>query len=96
MSSRFSLPKKEDSPRADPDAVRSFAAAAKHRDQTRPWEKHDPEALPRYNVAVRVNDYHLEMLRFLAKHDDVSQQKVLNRILVPILEERIEQILEGQ
>lgn len=96
MSNRFSLPKvKEEPPKADPDAVRSFAAAAKHRDQAKPWEKHDPEAPPRYNVAVRLNDYHLEVLRFLAKHDDVSQQKVLNRILIPVLEERIEQLSES-
>jgi len=88
--SRFSLPKDEE-PKVDPDALRQFAAGAKeHRtdEEPPPWEKHDPKALPRHNVSVRLNDYQIEMLRYLATRSDVSQQKVLHRILIPAIEEQ--------
>ena len=92
--SRFSLPKDEE-PKVDPDALRQFAAGAKeHRTQQEPppWEQHDPAALPQHNVSVRLNDYQLEMLRYLAKRSDVSQQKVLNRILIPAIEEQAKEL----
>lgn len=93
--SRFSLPKTnpapEDPPQVNPDALREFAAGAKdHRaDQgPLPWEKFDPEALPKHNVSVRLNDYQLAMLQYVAKQLDVSQQKILNRILIPAIEQK--------
>jgi len=87
----FSLPKDEKAT-VDPDALREFASGAKtHRTQQEalPWEQYDPEDIPRHNVAVRLNSYQLEILRYLAKQADVSQQKILNRILVPSLLEQI-------
>lgn len=94
--SRFSLPTVgkpvvEELPPVDPNALREFAAGAKeHRTEQRPppWEAHDPVAIPKYNVSVRLNDYHLTMLRFLSEQSDVSQQKILNRILIPALEQQ--------
>ncbi len=88
----FSLPKDEDK-RVDPTDLREFAAGAKsHRTHQGPppWEKHDPEDVPRHNVSVRLNDYHLEILRYLAKDADVSQQKILKKILVPAIAEQAE------
>jgi hypothetical protein len=94
--SRFSLPEtKDDPPPVDPDALREFAAGAKdHRtDQPpTPWESLDPAAPPKHNVSVRLNDYQHEMLRFLAARADVSQQKILNRILIPALVQQAKQI----
>ena len=94
--SHFSLPKeKGEEPKIDPDALRAFAAGAKEHRTDRepaPWEKHVPDELPRHNVSVRLNDYQLEMLRYLAKRNDVSQQKVLNRILVPAIEEQAKEL----
>ena len=94
--SRFSLPTEQEESKVDPDALREFAAGAKaHRTEQGPppWEQHDPAALPRHTVSVRLNDYHLEMLRFLAKRSDVSQQKVLNRILIPAIEEQAKELV---
>ena len=94
MSGHFSLPKDEE-PQVDADALREFAAGAKeHRTNQGPppWEKFDPEELPKYNVSVRLNDYHMAMLRYLASHEDRSQQKILRSILVPALEEKAEEL----
>jgi hypothetical protein len=97
--SRFTLPTtNDDAPAVDPDALREFAAGAKdHRtDQPPPpWEAHDPAAVPKHNVSVRLNDYQLEMLRFLAARADVSQQKLLNRILIPALEKQAKETAGG-
>ncbi len=93
--SKFSLnPKKDqdtnpDQP-VDLDALEAFAAGAKHRSATLqdqpPWALHDPEAKPRYNVSVRLNDYQLEMLRYVAKAQDTSQQRILRKYLLPAIE----------
>jgi len=96
--SRFSLPAQKDEPKVDPDALREFAAGAKeHRTKQEPppWESHDPKALPRHNVSVRLNDYQLAMLRYLAQKGDVSQQKGLNRILIPAIEEQAKELAGG-
>jgi hypothetical protein len=50
-----------------------------------PWDAHDPDAIPRYNVTIRMNDHELEMLRYLAKAQEMSQQRVLNTHLMPLL-----------
>lgn len=89
--SKFSFPKKETpqpavEARIDPSAVEAFAAAVRDRRDSKPWDKHDRKAPPRYNVSVRLNDYHLEMLRYLAKTQDISQQKILRRQLVSAIE----------
>jgi len=92
--SKFSLPK-NDEPKVDPDALRAFAAGAReHRvkDEPLPWEGLDPDAVPRHNVSVRLNDHQLEQLRWLAKQADVSQQKILKRILIPAIEEQISKL----
>jgi len=89
--SKFSLPKEEEST-VDTEALRAFAAGAKEHkvDEPLPWQFHDPEDSPRYNVTVRLNDYHLEQLRWLAKQYDWSQQKVLRKLLLPAIEAWIE------
>lgn len=50
-------------------------------------EPFDPTAKPRYNVAIRLNDYQLAMLRYLAEARDISQHKLLQRHLIPILKQ---------
>lgn len=95
--SRFKLPLTEQNlpPPVDPDSLREFAAGAtEHRiDQLPPpWEEFDPAADPKHNVSVRLNDYQLAILRHLSKRMDVSQQKVLNRILIPALEKRAKEL----
>lgn len=78
-------------PVIDPVALETFAAGAKERqisDGARPpWEAFDPNDKPRYNVAIRLNDYQLTMLRYLAEVRDVSQHKLLQKHLMPILKQ---------
>jgi len=75
----------------DPAALETFAAGAKDRRVAEgtlpPWEKFDPNALPRYNVSIRLNDYQLEMLRYLANALETSQQKILQRQVIPTLKQ---------
>jgi hypothetical protein len=95
---RFSLPAQKDEPTVDPDALRAFAAGAKEHSTKKeppPWESHDPDAMPRHNVSVRLNDYQLAMVRYLAECRDISQQKVLNRILIPAIEEQAKELVGG-
>ena len=97
MSSKFQLPTQlksvpqQDLPPVAQEDLRQFLAGAKeHRSgqDALPWEKFDPEEQPRYNVSVRLNNYHMAMLKYLAKQMDVSQQKVMSRILRPRIEEK--------
>ena len=78
-------------PEIDPAALEAFAAGAKERrvaeGERPPWDRFDPSDKPRYNVAIRLNDYQLAMLRFLAEARDTSQHKLLQRHLIPILKQ---------
>jgi hypothetical protein len=101
--SRFNLPTAaktavDELPQVDPDELREFAAGAKEHRTDRPappWDGLDPESVPKHNASVRLNDYQLEMLRFVAERKDVSQQKVLNRILIPALEKQAKELYGG-
>ena len=87
----FSLPTADTdrtpAPPVDKDALRQFAAGAKdHRaDHAPPWERYAADEVPRYNNTVRLNDHQREQLRFLAEVRGMSQQKVLNEILIPAI-----------
>ena len=76
-------------PDIDPAALEAFAAGARNRGipetAAPPWGRFDPSEKPRYNVAIRLNDYQLAMLRYLAEARDTSQHKLLQRHLMPIL-----------
>jgi len=78
-------------PEIDPAALEAFAAGAKERRVTDgelpPWEQFNSADKPRYNVAIRLNDYQLAMLRYLAEARDMSQHKLLQRHLIPILKQ---------
>jgi len=78
-------------PEVDPAALEAFAAGAKERrvaeGELPPWERFDPSDKPRYNVAIRLNDYQLAMLRYLAEARDTSQHKLLQKHLLPILKQ---------
>jgi hypothetical protein len=90
--SKFSLPKDDDA-KIDPNALREFAAGAKeHRTHKGPppWDQFDPKDKPKHNVSVRLNDYHLAILRWAAEEADMSQQKILKKVVVPALDEQAE------
>jgi len=103
--SKFSLPsvKQADKPTVVPEvdvaALAAFAAGAREKaldleQVERPWVQFSPDDPPKYNVSVRLNDHHLEMLRYLAKAHDTTQQRILRKHLVPIIEQLAEEAFE--
>jgi hypothetical protein len=78
-------------PEINPATLEAFAAGARERrvadGELPPWERFDPADKPRYNVAIRLNDYQLAMLRYLAEARDTSQHKLLQKHLLPILKQ---------
>lgn len=59
----------------------------------RPWLAFEKKAVPRTTFNLRLNDYELALLRWLAEHRDESMQKVAKRVLIPALERLAEDIL---
>ena len=53
----------------------------------RPWEALDKKAVPRTTFNLRLNDYQLTLLRWLAEQRDESMQKLAKRLLIPALEQ---------
>jgi len=72
----------------DPEKLRAFTAGAKYRtsDDRMPWSRFDQDAVARYNVSLRLNDYYLSMLRYISKQHGISQQKFMANIILPALE----------
>jgi hypothetical protein len=61
-----------------------------------PWEQHDPDETPSKNVSIRLNQYELEILRYMATEADVSQSKLLRRMVMPVLLRSLEKEQGGQ
>jgi hypothetical protein len=97
---KFSFPKpqKDAEPelKVNPGELQAFAAGARDRLGQRPWDEHDPKAPPRHNVSVRLNDYHLAMLQYVAETMDTSQQRVLRKQLIPTIETMAEEAYAKQ
>ena len=67
----------------DPKAVEQFASGAGTRSlETLPWAALDPKAKPTSGINLRLNDYELAVLRFLAEAEDRSIQKTIKRLLM--------------
>jgi len=47
-------------------------------------------------VSVRLNDRHLEMLRYLSEVLDTSQQRILRKHLVPVIEHLAEEAFRNE
>lgn len=58
----------------------------------KPWEKFDPNEKAAKGFSVQINDYDLEILRFLKEHEDRSQRKIAQRLLSKTLREEINTI----
>jgi hypothetical protein len=52
----------------------------------RPWQAFEKKAVPRTTFNLRLNDYELALLRWLAAQREESMQKVAKRVLIPALE----------
>ena len=51
----------------------------------RPWEAFEKKAVPRTTFNLRLNDYELSLLRWLAEQREESMQKVAKRVLASIM-----------
>lgn len=76
--------------RKDPE---TFIAGAERDGLEQPWEAWDKKAVPRTTFNLRLNDYELALLRWLAEQRDESMQRVSKRLLIPALEQLAEDIL---
>jgi len=81
-------------PDVDFSALEAFAAGARVlnaeaslADPDRPaWAGLDPNAPPKTSLSIRVNDYHLAMIRHLTETQDTTQNRLLRRLLLPEIE----------
>lgn len=104
--SKFTLPiSKEQTKKAEPEidavALKAFAAGARDKSldvdtPPRPWDVFNPNDPPKNNVSVRLNDRHLEMLRYLSEALDTSQQRILRKHLVPVIERLAEETFANE
>ena len=94
---RFQLPKENKVSAVAPEKVAEFVQGTLHEgDSELPWVGLDPKDKPTSGINLRLNEYQLALLRFVAKHEDRSQQQVTKRMLVPALEARAQEIAEDQ
>ena len=94
---RFQLPKENKVSAVAPEKVAAFVQGTLHDgDSELPWVGLDPKDKPTSGINLRLNEYQLALLRFVAKHEDRSQQQVTKRMLVPALEARAQEIAEDQ
>ena len=74
-------------PMVSRDNPETFIAGAERDGPERPWEAWNKKAVPRTTFNLRLNDYELTLLRWLAEQRDESMQRVAKRLLIPALEQ---------
>ena len=75
---------------ADADAFIEAANEVRRDEPQRPWHAFEKKAVPRTTFNLRLNDYELTILRWLAEQREESMQKVAKRVLIPALERLVE------
>lgn len=86
---KFTRPKRPST--EEPEGLKAFAAGATVRSvekPTKPWEEFDPNAPATKGMNLRLNDYELALLRYVAADEDRSAQKTLRRLVLEALEEK--------
>jgi len=79
----------------DEQEVAKFAAGAVQRRSSatpKPWEAFDPKAKPSTGMNLRLNEYQLALLRYIAEAEDRSVQKTIKRLLILAAEQAAEDI----
>ena len=80
-------------PDVDLSALEAFASGARSVDapladpDTPAWSGLDRNAPAKNTLSIRVNDYHLAMIRHLAETQDTTQNRLLRRLLLPAIED---------
>ena len=91
----FQLPDENKVPEVGPDKVAAFVKGSTGKaDPDLPWVGLDPKAKPTSGINLRLNEYQLALLRFVAEHEDRSQQQVTKRMLIPALEAKVQEIVD--
>ena len=94
---RFHLPKEKKVLAVAPEKIAAFVQGTLHKGNPEvSWGGLDPKAKPTSGINLRLNDYQIALLRFVAKHEDRSQQQVTKRMLIPALEARAQEIVNAQ
>ena len=94
---RFQLPKENKVLAVAPEKIAAFVQGTLHeKDPGLPWVGLEPKAKPTSGINLRLNEYQIALLRFVAKHEDRSQQQVTKRMLIPALEARAQEIVGAQ
>ena len=94
---RFHLPKENKVLAVTPEKIAAFVQGTLHKvDPEVSWAGLDPKAKPTSGINLRLNEYQIALLRFVAKHEDRSQQQVTKRMLIPALEARAQEIVNAQ
>ena len=94
---RFQLPKETKVLAVASEKVSAFVQGTLHEGGAGwSWAGLDPKAKPTSGINLRLNEYQLALLRFVAEHEDRSQQQVTKRMLVPALEARAQEIADDQ
>lgn len=73
----------------DEQQVAHFVAGASKREPTtkaKPWEALDPKAKPTIGLNLRLNEYQMTLLRYVAETEDRSIQQTIKRLLIPAAE----------
>ena len=92
---RFQLPEENKVPVVAPEKVAAFVkGTTKKADPELPWAGLDPKSKPTSGINLRLNEYQLALLRFVAEHEDRSQQQVTKRMLIPALEAKVQEIVD--
>ena len=79
-------------PDVDLSALEAFAAGARVidvplADPDKPaWSGLDRNAPAKVTLSIRVNEYHLAMIRHLAETQDTTQNRLLRRLILPEIE----------
>ena len=96
----FQLPNETTPPAvADPGRVAAFVQGTLHETGETPGPPRaglDPKAKPTSGINLRLNEYQITLLRYVAEHDGLSQQQTTRRILIPALEARAREIADNQ
>ncbi len=77
----------------DLSALEAFASGARTAetslaDSDKPaWSGLDRNAAPKVTLSIRVNDYHLAMIRHVVETQDTTQNRLLRRLLLPTIED---------
>ena len=94
---KFQLPNENKVLRGGSEKLTAFIQGTLHEGAPElPWVGLDPKAKPTSGINLRLNEYQIALLRFVAKHEDRSQQHVTKRMLIPALEARVQEIVDEQ